>query len=193
VIHQCEASFGFDEEGQAGALELGEGADRVRIQGKIDRIDLIETPQGPLFRVIDYKTGHSPSAAAVREGRALQLPLYALAVQKMILKDGARPIDFGYWSLDQTGFVAVRGKKAGKGGGGEDARPLATWDRDLERLVRFVGDLLARLRQGDFPVHPRVQDCGRACDYKRVCRIAQARRAGRSWPDQPTVDLDADP
>jgi RecB family exonuclease len=191
LVHRCEASFGFGETGEADALAVGEGADRVLIQGKIDRIDVIDTPEGRLFRVIDYKTGHCPTPTEVKKGLALQLPLYAMAVERLVLNDGSRPMDFGYWSLKESGFSAARGKAPKKG---ESSGPLASWGRDLDRLERFIGDLLGRLRAGDFPVHPRVgpKECGRVCDFRRVCRIGQVGRARRSWPEQPTVNLDED-
>jgi hypothetical protein len=191
IVHRCEASFGFGEMGEADALEVGDGPDRVMIQGKIDRIDVFETPRGRLFRVIDYKTGHCPSKTEVKQGLALQLPLYAMAVERLVLKDGSRLMDFGYWSLKDSGFSPARGKLPRKN---EAVVPLASWGRDLGRLERFIGDLLGRLRAGDFPVHPRVgpKDCGRVCDYRRVCRIGEVGRAGRAWPEQPVVNLDDD-
>ncbi len=59
-----EVQFGQpdgSEPGPVARLHLGEGAAAVRLQGVIDRIDLIETDGETRFRVIDYKTGSNPS------------------------------------------------------------------------------------------------------------------------------------
>jgi RecB family exonuclease len=68
----CEDEF--DQE-----LELA--ADRIPVRGKIDR--WVELPAGR-FRISDYKTGATPEDSVkekeIKAGRALQIPLYALAV-----------------------------------------------------------------------------------------------------------------
>ena len=63
-----EVTFG-EETGESHAyLELGRGHRSVRLRGKIDRIDLVDGPEGRGFRVIDYKSGHGPSTNDVRRG-----------------------------------------------------------------------------------------------------------------------------
>lgn len=70
--------------GKYAALELDAGGKKVRLRGKIDRIDLC----GDLVRLIDYKTGGvSCSLGEVHTGVKLQLLLY-LAVMR---KCGYRP------------------------------------------------------------------------------------------------------
>ena len=73
-----EQAFG-DKNAHFSELEIGSGDRIVRLQGKIDRIDLIETPSGRCFRVIDYKSGSVPSLAEVKNGEMVQLILYAMA------------------------------------------------------------------------------------------------------------------
>jgi superfamily I DNA/RNA helicase/RecB family exonuclease len=62
-----------------------------RLTGRIDRVDEIQTPTGPVYEVVDYKTGRSGKdplkaqlAKFLPEGEDLpadyQLPLYALAL-----------------------------------------------------------------------------------------------------------------
>ncbi len=77
VPHLFEVVFGLEasEAESYSSLELGTGTDRVRLQGKIDRIDLMTGSQGTSFRVIDYKTGSCPSKNDVKEAIYLQLPL----------------------------------------------------------------------------------------------------------------------
>ena len=55
-------------------LEIGRGQRMVRLQGKIDRIDLVESPEGRGFRVIDYKSGAGPSTDRRPQGAAAPAP-----------------------------------------------------------------------------------------------------------------------
>ena len=155
-------------------LVLGEGARAVRIQGKIDRLDVVETPEGPKFRVIDYKTGSRPTNQSVKDLLMVQLPLYALAVERLGLAGEATTFsDLGYWALRDGGFKRV---------------PLDGWPDDRERLESKVLETAASLRSGLFIVQPQKDDCERTCDFALVCRIGQVRRVqktvatGRSAP-----------
>ena len=80
VPHWQEAAFGL--QGQR-PLVVRDGEDRFCLRGLIDRVD--RTPDGQV-RVIDYKTAspHDFGNRAVREGKKLQLPLYALAAQEAL-------------------------------------------------------------------------------------------------------------
>ena len=121
------------------------GAATVRLQGKIDRIDLVDTPEGRGFRVIDYKSGAGPSTTEVRKALMLQLPLYAMAVEQIVLadrtsaprrrllgaaKDGYKPIAFPEWEAVQAG------------------------------LESYVVELVDRLRQGIFVVDSQGDGAG---------------------------------
>lgn len=180
-----EVAFG---EGRPGVglppLVLGEEPETVQLQGKIDRIDLIRLPDRTLFRVIDYKTGHAPSKADVLSGLALQLPLYALAVERLVLAGrGARPLDVGYWALGKKGYRAVVEMADAEG------RGLDAWEALRPAMEAFVLALVGNLRRATFPVAPREEDCRQRCDYPCVCRIAQVQAARKAWPDLPVLDL----
>jgi ATP-dependent helicase/nuclease subunit B len=169
-----EVAFGKPDARHA-ALTLSDGPDSVaiRLQGVIDRIDLIETPQGTRFRVIDYKTGPCPSRKDVENGHALQLPLYALAAEQVIFPDqDLRPLDAAYWAIADVGFrkiLAMQGEAEGKAGDAD------TWPQLRDALVRRVLAALRRIRGGHFVVRPRTEDCERSCDYLTTCRIRQVR------------------
>jgi len=155
------------------ALDLGTDDDRVLLRGMIDRVDLIETDAGPGFRVIDYKSGTAPTGPDVTKRlRAIQLPLYALAVERFVFGDGdADPAcDFGYWTLGRDGFRPI---KLAKG---------EAWPEFRARVVEVILSMAARLRQGSFPVDPTDKNCTRSCDYLTVCRIGQARAVGKGQP-----------
>lgn len=159
--------FTFGEAGQAHpVLEIGEGERTIRLRGRIDRIDLAETSEGSRFRVIDYKSGSVPSSTDVKQGEMLQLPLYAMAVERLLFRDRAAGLfDLGYWSLRKDGFKAIA---------------FATWDQDQETLVAHVLALVDELRRGVFVIQSRTLNCDNFCDYRSVCRVRQVRRAEKS-------------
>jgi ATP-dependent helicase/nuclease subunit B len=162
--HLFEVEFG-DDDSRHPYLELGRGQRMVRLQGKIDRIDLVETPEGRGFRVIDYKSGAGPSATEVRKSRMLQLPLYAMAVEQIILADQALTLrDVGYWALKKDGYKPIA---------------FSEWRAVQEALESYVAELVDRLRRGIFVVDSQVDGCEGFCDYRAICRIRQARLAAK--------------
>ncbi len=162
--YRFELRFGGGEIDGVPALELGDGAGQVRFRGSIDRVDLIETATGPAFRVIDYKSGKPPEGVEVTKHlKLVQLPLYALAVERHFFGDSASTCDFGYWGVGQDGFKVVGLQK------GDD------WPAFRERVVEEVLRLASMLREGQFAVNPTKVDCTNSCDYKVVCRIGQIR------------------
>jgi RecB family exonuclease len=182
--HRFEAVFGKSEDGPPG-LVLGDGEAAVGLQGFIDRIDLVRLDGKAYFRIIDYKTGASPSPGDVAKGLALQLPLYAMAVERLLLDD-AEPLDMAYWELKKDGHKALLSTR--KLDAKSRLRPLDDWPGFTRRIEAYVLGLVDRLRRGDFPVAPRTPDCTRACEYRHVCRIGQVRNLGKSWPECPTLE-----
>jgi RecB family exonuclease len=167
--HRFEVSFGEERSGNP-YLEIGRGTRAVRLQGKIDRIDIVEGPEGRGFRVIDYKTGHGPSTNDVSRARLLQLPLYAMAVERLNLaEDGLTLHDVGYWTLRKEGYKAIA---------------FAEWQQVKDALESYVGDLVDRLRRGSFVVDSQVDGCEGFCDFRAICRIRQARLAAK-FHDRP--------
>jgi RecB family exonuclease len=175
VPHRFEVVFGLTESDSTSypELVLGAGPATVRLQGKIDRIDLVPAQSG--FRVIDYKTGSWPSKKDVKESLFLQLPLYALAVERIILaQEAAQLYDVGYWALAGDGFKPIA---------------LKDWEHDREALEAFVIQTVAQLRQGVFAVDSRKDDCTSYCEFSAVCRVRQARAAGKLRENVPNLEL----
>ncbi len=180
-----EFSFGDEEHRDGPALVLGEGDEQVRLQGMIDRIDMIRHPSGLLFRVIDYKTGSVPSRKKLEEGLALQLPLYAMAVERALpAEENPRAIDAGYWALRGKGYAPLVTLAEYRDG---DLFSREGWKPGPDRIVRFVLDLVDRLRLGMMPAQFEKPDCERNCDYRTVCRFHQVRQARKPWPEAPTM------
>ncbi len=185
VCHDFEVKFG-QEDGPFEGLQLGGPEVGVRLQGMIDRIDLVHHDGKTYFRVIDYKTGHGFSEKDLNAGLALQLPLYALAVRNLILRDQpAELLDGAYWELGDGGFKAVLKMYEPKGGG---LQARGDWDELIARVEAFVAALVDRLRRGHFPVAPRHQECTRSCEFQHVCRITPIRQVGKTWAEAPRME-----
>jgi len=174
--HQFEVLFGQpDNELSHPHLTIGGDGETVLLQGKIDRVDLIRTADRVRFRVIDYKTGSSPTGRDVHAGLASQLPLYALAVERLGLAPGDLDlIDVGYWSLPRNGYQGVK---------------IADWPGYRDRLMAFVIGLVGELRGGSFPVDSRKKDCPKFCDFRSACRVSEVRMAGKARDDRPTLEV----
>jgi ATP-dependent helicase/nuclease subunit B len=159
--------FGFGEPGldhpEPYEVRLG---DRVaKLKGRIDRIDVIESPSSPRFRVIDYKSGTPPSGKDVTEYRMLQLPLYAMAVGELLYGEGRGELmDVGYWGLKDKGY-----------------RPIVfpEWTRARDELLEQVFAVIRSIQGGAFQIAPRQEGCEKYCEYRVVCRIRQVRLAGK--------------
>jgi RecB family exonuclease len=133
----------------------------VKIRGKIDRVDVLASGDGVEFRVIDYKTGSCPSQKEVQSLDMVQLPLYALAVERHLLAEQKAGLhDLGYWELREKGY-----------------RPVGQfeWVTLREELQDRIVAAVERLRTGRFEVQPRRDDCTSHCDYSLVCRVAQVK------------------
>jgi RecB family exonuclease len=149
----------------------------VRVSGRIDRVDIAELPDGGVgFWIIDYKTGRAANytGADLKEFRRLQLTLYALAVEEVLLADKrARPLGLAYWLVTDSGpKVALPG---------HPKKPVAwldeaeAWRRVREELRRWVVTLVGKIRGGEFPLKPELPTCTQTCDFAEVCRISQSR------------------
>lgn len=172
------------------ALRIGEGDEQVTMQGTIDRIDVIGDGHRMFFRVIDYKSGSAPSRGDVDAGIALQLPLYALAVERILLvNQRAEPFDVGYWALSRNGYRAARLMAKFEG---DDIVATRDWPTFRDALERFVVELVASLRRGQFPIAPRSDDCTKVCDYRHACRIGQVRALRKTWDEAPRIVLPGD-
>src|SRR6185295_13149286 len=101
-----EVSFGLrrrgkgtDALGTETPFELRAVDETIRFSGRIDRIDIGVVGGQVVFNVLDYKTGRPAkfSPEDLKAGRALQLPIYAMAVEELLMVDRrALPWRIGY-------------------------------------------------------------------------------------------------
>ena len=161
------------------ALVIEVGGVRVHIGGRIDRVDVAELVEGKGFWVIDYKTGRAAnySAAELQRMERLQLPLYALAVEKVLLAGSpARPLGLAYWLVTDTGPKPVL--PAGRQAHAWFSDP-GHWRKFRARLEAWVAAIAGHVRSGAFPLQPRSEHCTETCPYNQVCRISQSRSVGK--------------
>jgi ATP-dependent helicase/nuclease subunit B len=176
-----EADFGLpsaDGAAPVGPLVVRIDDIEVRVSGRIDRVDLVELDDGVGFWIIDYKTGRSGhyTGKALAEYSRLQLTLYALAVEEVLLAGrAARPLGLAYWLVSEAGpKVALPGRAPGQWL--DDGR---RWRTIREDLRQWVATLVRNIRQGNFVLQPREENCTQTCSFGQTCRITQARSVGK--------------
>jgi RecB family exonuclease len=165
----------------ADALVIQVDGVEVRIGGRIDRVDVAELAGELGFWVIDYKTGRGQhyTAASIERFERLQLPLYAIAVERVLFAGKtARPLGLAYWMVTADGAKPVLPGKRKQLSWLTDT---AAWAKFRAQLESWVATLAGHIRAGDFPLAPRSEDCTDTCQFGPVCRIAQARAVGKEW------------
>ncbi len=185
VPHMVEAAFGMDDSNRAisaPALKVTDGKRTVEFRGKIDRVDVagglsaIEDLEGKrnfvgvTARVIDYKAGSTviPSREA-NEGRNMQLPIYALAVERCVMP-GSKVSAGSYLSFMSGGSIGSLKFEQDQ----EDARGYV----EIKRIEQLILDYVENMAKGVFTVKPSTASVCERCDHKRVCRVSELRKGG---------------
>jgi RecB family exonuclease len=156
------------------------GGQAVRFTGRIDRIDVGSVGGQTVFNIIDYKSGRSSRGkiASTFEGYAFQLPLYALAAQRLLGSASALPLRAAYWHVSDRGCQdAIEFHIVDEG----HLHASDEWQALAANLRRRMGSLVAGVRQGQFPMHSADQECTSRCAYHTVCRVNQARALEKTW------------
>lgn len=172
VPESVELPFGLDG-GDPVVIELADGR-TVRFRGRADRVDV--RPDGTRV-VLDYKTGRQPKWPReldddpVKEGRRLQLPVYAEAARQHL---GADRVEAAYWYVSDAG------------GWGRDEMVLD--DPTEARFREVVGHIVDGIDRGVFPVTPgesswfygTAEACA-FCDYDALCPVDRIGQSERKW------------
>jgi hypothetical protein len=152
---EFELAFGGGSE-----VEIEAGGERLRLRGRIDRID----EKARAIRVVDYKTGRLEKlgkAGDVVGGTRLQLPLYRLAL--LALRAERREVHGAYLGLDsRSGFERV------------EWRP-DDFARAAPALDAAVGGIVQGMRQGLFFQVERDRFCDQACSFATLCGPGRKR------------------
>ncbi|MBM4425640.1 MAG: hypothetical protein FJ031_00230 [Chloroflexi bacterium] len=148
--HTMEARFGMGQPSLVLKTSIGE----IRLHGYIDRLDA--APDGTL-RVIDYKSGSAAiSATHLKEGRRLQLPIYAMAARDAL---GLGEVSGGfYWHI---GSAAPSSLKLEKFDGGVNGA--------FETAVAHVVNHVKGIRAGHFEPKPPEEGCPSYCPATSFC------------------------
>jgi ATP-dependent helicase/nuclease subunit B len=145
-----EARFGMGQPSLILQTDIGE----IRLHGYIDRLDA--APDGTL-RVIDYKSGSAIiSARHLKDGRRLQLPIYALAARDAL---GLGEVSSGfYWHIQKAEASNLKLEKFDGGVNGA-----------FETAVAHVATHVANIRAGHFEPKPPEEGCPSYCPAVGFC------------------------
>jgi ATP-dependent helicase/nuclease subunit B len=163
----------------------------INLAGRIDRIDVGLVDGQVVFNIIDYKSGMKKriTNVEIEAGLALQLPLYAMAVQELLMIDRrAVPWRVGYWYLKEKGFEShslPQLFEIGKAGPQE----TELWKELRGTLLARVFALVRGIRSGEFPVYSLDDNCTGICEYRTVCRIGHVRALGKQWSGTPAPKI----
>jgi len=150
-----EQTFGF-KNSPVFALNIGE--EIIRLHGVIDRLDRGENGK---LRVIDYKTGGSHLGQNdLKDGRRLQLPLYALAARDAL--GLGEPAEGFYWKIQGAESSPL---KLSKFKNGDEHGPEAAYRVVREHLLRIVHGI----RSADFRPTPPQGGCPAYCPAAQWC------------------------
>jgi hypothetical protein len=161
-------------------LESDEG-DPVRIQGRIDRVDT--TPDGQ-FTIIDYKTGSNyPNGQRIVEGKALQLPLYLLALEKMYENDDQPKTGIGgsYIEINikiRQSWPLLDPEKKPVAGALSPTKGTPGFREVIRGSLAAAQQYITDIRSGKFPVTRDTCMISSYCPYSGICRINRFRMTG---------------
>ena len=139
-------------------LRLDTRAGPVLFSGRIDRIDLA----GEQARIVDYKTSIAVRPKDIKEGRSLQLAVYALALDEHLMK-GAHCTEAYFLQVGRDRRLEALAREKGH------------W-LEREQIARDkVAESVVGIRAGRFPPTPSGQNPCAYCPARRVCRYETAR------------------
>lgn len=168
-------------------VPLANGPLNVRLMGRIDRLDSVETVEGPLLRIADYKTGTPADKRQVlanldqiwnreekdvrSQANDFQLLWYTMVYRQAPLGNGPAVPSLNYVraNYDSKEGLLDRTSIYLKGDNGEE---MLTSNHPVldEMLDRIKAELQLMLTPGT-PITqtPNVNICG-SCDYNTICQ-----------------------
>ncbi len=151
---------------------------KVKIQGKIDRIDIA----GDKFIIYDYKTGKSvPSSKEVEKGIHLQIPLYIKIAEEIFKRRGKEMEGIGgynYIVRDSVRRNAIIVEKSISSRARTRAFEKEEFRKKLDEIVDKVNKFVDEIRIGKFDLteHDEFLQsiCGN-CPYIEICRVNEIK------------------
>lgn len=154
--------------------------DSLLLRGQIDRIDL--SKDGTHARVIDYKTGKLSSYkdGSLHQGKAMQLPVYLLALPHAIQKASIQSSEGVLLSTSfGQGFETVEFSQS----------DLETRKQEIDQIFDIVSK---EISSGHFiPMPGKDLDNCKNCDFQKVCGNSVLRTYERKKEDPLTRNFKA--
>jgi ATP-dependent helicase/nuclease subunit B len=178
-----ELSFGKVKHEEKFSQKFKEGvtAGKVKLRGKIDRIDINEAEK--TLKVIDYKLGGTkPTAEELTTGISLQLPLYLFAAKELIRTEFGseyKPAGAEIFSLkfNENDFgrksVSLKGQRSKMQSTEEEIQAA---EEMIKICLKMVNEFKEGISNGKFNLSQlknRETKVCRFCDFKKICRIQE--------------------
>ncbi|MCD4699108.1 MAG: PD-(D/E)XK nuclease family protein [Phycisphaerae bacterium] len=159
-----------DPASRSDPVELEAGEHRIRLRGRIDRVDRIVTDDESALLAVDYKSGQMPADKDIVAGLDLQLALYAKALEAMFDMQCAGGV---YHSLRDNKHRYFATFKVPQVRG----RPKREYEELLANAMEAAGRYVHSMRTGRFDALPS-RECSKWCPYRQICHysLARARR-----------------
>jgi len=146
---------------------------KLSYTGFIDRID----KSGDKFIIYDYKTGYPPKMDDISDGVAFQLPLYIKAA--FSLTDLQNSCGGGYYQISSN-FSRTKGMwkeecldDLGLTRRIKDYLEEEKWSELINETIIRAYDYRELMRDGYFPLMPKIEKVCSYCPYKDVCRLTK--------------------
>jgi len=186
-----EFSFGiytnYSSENQIENVEL---SPKLKIRGKIDRVDFAKSENGLECLIVDYKssTGSVPSNSDIFKGHGFQIPLYMLAIEKILKENYDVDINLMggyYYSLKpkyddkKKSLDCMKPSLISQNFDSKDYFSKSKIKKDIREVLNdslaYAENIAENIRKGKFPVEPYKEQVCRYCDLKPVCRVAEKK------------------
>ena len=162
-------------------VTLGLPGCRIRLAGRIDRVDLLGPPDAQRLLAVDYKTGGVPGRGDIEQHRDLQLALYTAALGELLGRPCAGGVYHGLADGSQRYFadtLVSRGKRTS-----DEEFPAK-----LDQALAAAAGLVAGMRAGRFDALP-ADECIRLCPYRQVCHYSPVRAEVKRSTGVPPVNV----
>ena len=150
------------------ALALDLKGERVRVRGRIDRVD-VAAGEPNRYGVLDYKLGQCARASALRRGKHTQLALYVAACEELFFPGGTCEVA-GFLSLSQAELIQPIRRTP------PTRRTQWMPPGEAHQYLRhYLSAYVRAMRRGLFPPTPVDERPCSSCPFAACCRPEAAR------------------